>query len=301
MNGVRGKPDSGRRRRPAEGLFEAARRARNLTCRALAAFLAVLCMSASQAATAADAPELSALDQSAALKLSQDVVGKPIGEYVLYDRAGNPVRLSRYRGKPLLVSFVYTGCFQVCPTTTRFLAKAVQAAQNALGTGSFAMITIGFNLPFDNPQAMKSFAKQQGIALANWEFLSPDPAQVKQLTRDFGFTYVATPKGFDHITQVTIVDQRGQVFRQVYGESFEIPMLVGPLKELITGSPSPTQNLGELFERVRIFCTVYDPRSGTYRLNYGLFIEIFAGLSILGGTLYFLLLEWRRSRRIRRA
>jgi protein SCO1/2 len=252
---------------------------------------------AASAAAASDP----ALDQTAALAASRSAVGKPIGDYLLYDRDGNPVRLSRYRGRPLLVSFVYTGCFQVCPTTTRFLAKAIKAAQDALGANSFATVTIGFNLPFDNPQAMKSFAKQQGITLTNWDFLSPAPATVEPLTRDFGFSYAPTPKGFDHITQVTIVDQQGRVFRQVYGESFEIPMLVGPLKELITGSPSPTQNLAELLEQVRVFCTVYDPRSGTYRLNYGLFIEIFAGLSILGSTLYLLVAEWRRSRRVRRA
>jgi protein SCO1/2 len=86
------------------------------------------------------------------------------------------------------------------------------------------------------------------------------------------------------------------VFRQVYGESFELPMLVAPLKELVTGDPSPVENLAGFIERVRILCTVYDPRAGKYRLNYGLFIEIFAGLSMLGGTVWYLTAEWRRQR-----
>jgi hypothetical protein len=41
---------------------------------------------------------------------------------------------------------------------------------------------------------------------------------------------------------------------------------------------------------------VYDPRSGKYRLNYGLFIEIFAGLSMLGATAWYVIAEWRRQR-----
>jgi protein SCO1/2 len=90
------------------------------------------------------------------------------------------------------------------------------------------------------------------------------------------------------------------VFRQVYGESFELPMLIGPLKELVTGAPAPAQDLASLLEQVRILCTVYDPRSGKYRLNYGLFIEIFAGLSCLGATAWYLIAGARRSRRARR-
>ena len=142
--------------------------------------------------TAAGSP----LDERKALAFSQSVIGKPIGDYMLVDRDGQPVRLSRYRGKPLLVSFIYTGCFQICPTTTKFLAKAVAAAAtDALGEGSFNVVSIGFNLPFDTPSAMRTFAKQQGVTAKNWEFLSPDPATLEALTQDFGFLYYAHAQG----------------------------------------------------------------------------------------------------------
>ncbi len=37
------------------------------------------------------------------------------------------------------------------------------------------------------------------------------------------------------MTQVTIVDADGVIYRQVYGENFDLPMLVQPLKELLSG------------------------------------------------------------------
>lgn len=240
---------------------------------------------------------VAAVDLDRALRESQAAVGHEVGDYAFTDRDGNRMRLSDYRGKPLLVSFVYTGCTQVCPTTTQFLAKAVREAQGALGRDTFSVVTIGFNLPFDNPAAMKSFAKQQGIDLPHWNFLSPDAGSVEGLTRDLGFIHSASASGFDHLTQVTIVDANGRVFRQIYGETFELPMLVGPLRELVTGTPAPAQNIADLVERVRILCTVYDPLTGKYRLNYGLFIEIFAGLSVLGTIAYYVGNEWRRQRR----
>jgi protein SCO1/2 len=237
------------------------------------------------------------LNLEAALRTSQAVVGQPIGDYTLTAGDGKRVRLSDYRGKPLLVNFIYTGCTQVCPTTTGFLANALREAQRALGTDAFNAVTIGFNLPFDSPQAMRTFALKHGLDVPRWTFLSPDAADVTSLTRDFGFSYAPTASGFDHVTQLTIVDANGRVFRQIYGESFELPILVGALKELVTGAPAPAQNLSALFDKVRILCTVYDPLSGKYRLNYGLFIEIFAGLSILGAIVFYLSSEWRRQRR----
>jgi protein SCO1 len=242
-------------------------------------------------------PAAQALNLDDALRASQAAVGRPIGDYTLTAADGRPVRLADFRGKPLLVNFVYTGCTQVCPTTAKFLGRAVREAQAALGADAFATVTIGFNPPADSPQAMRAFARQFDLDLPHWEFLSPDLADVASLTRDFGFSYAAASGGFDHLTQVTIVDGNGRVFRQVYGESFELPMLVAPLKELVTGAPAPASTLSGLLGRVRVLCTVYDPLSGRYRLNYGLFIEIFAGLSILGSVAWYLASEWRRQRR----
>ena len=245
-------------------------------------------------------PAAPALDLDQVLETSQAAIGRSVGDYTLTDTGGKPVRLADYRGKPLLVNFVYTGCTQVCPTTVRFLAQALREAQGALGTDSFNTVTIGFNLPFDDPQAMRAFARRYGADLPRWAFLSPAAGDVAGLTRDFGFVYSPTSSGFDHLTQLTIVDANGRVFRQIYGESFELPVLVAPLRQILTGAPAPQQSLSALVDRVRILCTVYDPFTGRYRLNYALFIEIFAGLSILGAVAYYLAHEWRRQRREQR-
>jgi len=219
---------------------------------------------------------LTTLDNDAALALSQAAIGKLVGDHVLLDRQGRPTRLASYRGKPLLVNFIYTACFQVCPTTTKNLQKAVENTVGMLGAERFNVVSIGFNQPFDSPEAMKSFAQQHGIHLPNWEFLSPAAAIVDQLTQNFGFSFVATTAGFDHLNQVTIVDAEGRIFRQVYGEKLNAADLAEPLKAMITGAPIPpqTSTLAELVDRVRIICSVYDPISGRYRTNYALYFEI---------------------------
>jgi protein SCO1 len=241
------------------------------------------------------------LNASAAIGASQAVVGRLIGEHRLLERDEGPVRLSAFRGKPLLVSFIYTGCFQVCPTNTRALQQAVRALETRFGTNQFNVVSIGFNQPADSPQAMKAFALQHGISFPHWSFLSPPASEVEPLTREFGFSYQATPAGFDHVLQVTLVDAQGHIVRQVYGDEVPADALGEPLKQLLLGAPlAPQSLLADLVDRVRILCTVYDPKTGSYRVDYSLALEVAGGLTFAVVVLLYFLNEWRGRRRARR-
>lgn len=218
---------------------------------------------------------------------------------VFTDHQNRRVTLADLRGKPVVVSFVYTGCYQACPVATQGLMKAVAAARTALGADSFHVLSIGFNQPFDTPDAMGAFARQARIVDDRWRFLSPRTDDVPALLRAFGFSYTATPKGFDHLAQASIVDARGRIAAQVYGENFELPMFVGPLKDLLAGQAAQRIDLDSVWRKVKLYCTVYDPASGNYRLNYSLFFEIFCGVTVLGGIGVYLLRALRGQRTAR--
>jgi protein SCO1/2 len=242
-----------------------------------------------------------ALDESEALRAAEAAIGRTLPDTELLDRRGRPVRLSDYRGKPLLVSFIYTGCFQVCPAQTRALYEAVQGLDRMLGEHQFNVVSIGFNQPFDSPEAMRSFARQHRIDYRNWEFLSPPRQSVEALTRAFGFSYVATPAGFDHVLGVTVVDAGGRIHAQVYGDRLRADQLGAPLRELLLKTPPvATSTLAAVVERVRILCTVYDPETGEYRYDIKLILEIIGGALFFFSVALYLLFEWRDQRRARR-
>ena len=248
------------------------------------------------AASAADGA--AALDEQQALRASQAVLGSSVPEHTLLDTQGRPLRLSSYRGKPLLVSFIYTGCFQVCPLQTGALLDAVKGLDARFGPHQYNVVSIGFNQPFDSPTAMRAFAAQQRIDRSNWAFLSPPPATVDPLTRDFGFSYAATPAGFDHLLGVTIVDAQGRIHSQVLGNRLSAAQLGEPLRELLGAAPLPQQlRLADVVERIRILCTVYDPETGAYRYDYKLIFEIAGGLTFFISVGVYLLLDLLQRRR----
>ena len=221
---------------------------------------------------------VSQFQYKSALQASQQAIGTTPGDHPLTDDGGRALSLSDFKGKPLVLSLIYTSCYHICPMTTRHLAKVVEKAREALGTDSFAVALLGFDAQYDSPQAMRHFARKQGVDDAGWYLLSASPDTVNTLTRELGFVYFSSPNGFDHIVQATVIDADGRIYRQVYGEVFDTPLLVEPLKELVLGRPKPGQTfIADLVDKVRLFCTTYDPSRDAYHFDYSLFIGIAIG------------------------
>jgi len=243
-------------------------------------------------------PDGAGWDEERALRHSQEAIGRTLPNLVLTRSDGGAVSLADYAGKPLLISLIFTSCHHVCPVTTKRLGQAVDQAREALGEDAFHVVTVGFDTANDTPEAMRQFRRQQGIDRDGWDFLSASPQVIDALTRTLGFIYYRSPRGFDHITQVTVVDRDSVIYRQVYGMQFELPWLVEPLKELVYDRrSSPGAPLAGLLDRIRLFCTVYDPASGHYRIDYSLFIQMAIGLAAILAVLYFLISGRRRSAR----
>jgi protein SCO1/2 len=234
----------------------------------------------------------------AALAASQSAIDTKISDWRLTDAKGRAFSFSELLGKPLIISPVYTSCYAICPTTTRHLATVVEKARESLGVDSFSIALLGFDHRFDSPQTMAQFAKKQGIEDAGWHLLSADEKTINGLTDELGFEFFTSPNGFDHIVQTSIIDSGGVIYRQVYGEVFPTQHLVEPLKELVLGIPKPNQTLlSELVDKIRFFCTSYDPARDAYFFDYSLFVGMLIGGLIMIFTVVFVVREHLKNRR----
>lgn len=262
------------------------------------AFFCRLAIAAAQPGGSQPQDPVKAFQYKTALERSQAAIGNLISNHALTDQRGHALSIDSLRGKPLVLSLIYTSCYQICPMTTRHLAKVVDKARAALGEDSFNVAVLGFDAYNDSPQAMQHFANKQGINERGWYLLSASPDTINALSRELGFEFFASPNGFDHITQATIIGADGRIYRQVYGEVFETPLLVEPLKDLLLGQPKPDQTLiSELIDKIRFFCTTYDPARDAYHFDYSLFIGIAIGLFVILTGILLLVREIRYSRR----
>jgi protein SCO1/2 len=235
------------------------------------------------------------LDPQQAMQHSEAAVGRKIGNYDLVDSTGIALPLASFRGKPLVISLVYTSCTSVCPPTTQHLITAVSQAAKLIGPDRFAVLTVGFDARNDTPTRLAQFASVQGVKFPNWRLASANSATIVALLRDLGFSYASVAGGFDHISQTTIVDRDGIILRHVYGDEFPIRMFMEPLKDAVYGMTTTFSPAG-LVDRVKFICTTFDPGSGRYRIDYSpIFGSVIAALSlaVMGGLI---LREWKRPR-----
>ena len=244
---------------------------------------------------------LPGLDQEVALRDSLAVIGRQLPDHTMLDQDGKSVPLSSFRGKPLLVNFIYTGCYRICPNSTRVLRKSVNAMRDRFGDDQFNVVSIGFDQPTDSPMALREFAARQSIRNGNWTFLSPDKSDVAAVARSFGFSFMPTPIGFDHTLQVSVIDSAGIIRQQVFGDAFGPDSLGEPLKRLLGGTlVEETRSLTDLFAKLRILCSVYDAETGQYRVDYSLYIEIAGGTTFIVLMAWLAIREWREHRSRRR-
>lgn len=256
---------------------------------------AALSLAAAQAG-AADTPSAAQpFSHEAALQTSQEAIGRTLADTTFRDAQGQPFRLQQLAGNPVIVSLIFTSCHHVCPLITQNLEKNVAIAREAFGDNAFSVVTIGFDWPIDTPEQMRVYASSRGIDKHNWHFLSGDAESIATITRDLGFHYAASANGYDHLSQTSIVDRDGRVYRQVYGQDFDAPALVEPLKELVFDTPVEAGIIQHWVDTFRFFCTVYDPNSGRYLFDYSIFMTIIVGVLCLGAVLAFIVIEWRRA------
>jgi protein SCO1/2 len=228
--------------------------------------------------------------------VSQGVLGAAIGDHTFRDVSGQPFELRTLQGKPLVISLIYTSCHHVCPIITANIEKNVDIAQEALGEDAFSVVTIGFDWRVDTPDRMRMYASAKGIEVPGWHFLSGDEASVEAISQSVGFQFFPTAKGFDHLSQTTVVDAEGRVYRQIYGQDFDAQAFVEPLKELVFDTPREAGIVDHWVDTFKLFCTVYDPNTGRYQFDYSIFMTILVGVLCLGAILLFIVYEWRHAR-----
>jgi protein SCO1 len=258
--------------------------------KAIIAALAVICAMTSAAWTASER-----LNPRQAMEWSQAALGRKIGNYTLVDSTGASLTLASYRGKPLIISLIYTSCSSVCPPTTQHLIAAVGEAVRLMGPDRFAVLSVGFDARNDTPARLGQFAAVQGVKFANWRLASANASTIVALLRELGFSYADVAGGFDHVTQTTIVGSDGTILHHVYGDDFPLPIFMEPLKNAVYGTNAPFSGAG-LIDRIRFICTTFDPNTGRYRIDYSLALGSAIAAFSLAVMGVLILREWKRPR-----
>ncbi|HSD78027.1 MAG TPA: SCO family protein [Solirubrobacteraceae bacterium] len=127
----------------------------------------------------------------------------PPQDFRLRDERGRPASLRQYRGDVVVLTFLYTSCKDVCPTT----ATTIRGALDDVGHDVPAL-AVSVDPGGDTPAAARRFLLQRRLNGGRMRFLLGDRAQLAPVWRDYGIRPQSAE--FDHSAYVLLIDRRGR-------------------------------------------------------------------------------------------
>jgi protein SCO1 len=122
-------------------------------------------------------------------------------DFTLRDQDGEPVSMRSLRGKPVIVTFLYTTCDDTCPAQ----AQTVRGALDDLDEDVPAL-AIAVDPPRDTPERAKVFLAK-AKALGRIDFVLGTRAELAPLWKAFFIRPQSVSE--EHQARFTLVDKRG--------------------------------------------------------------------------------------------
>jgi protein SCO1/2 len=122
-------------------------------------------------------------------------------DFSLRDQQGRTVSMRKLRGKPVIVTFLYTTCDETCPT----MAQTVKGALDDLGSDVPAL-AVAVDPPRDTAQQARRFLSKQRV-IGRLNFVLGSRSQLQPVWK--GFAIQPQSVNQEHQARFTLVDKRG--------------------------------------------------------------------------------------------
>jgi protein SCO1/2 len=168
----------------------------------------------------------------------------PASAFTLQDSDGHIVRLADFRGKVVVLNFIYTNCPDVCPLHTERIAQIQRMVNQTPMKAMVEFVTITTDPKHDTAQVLRDYGSAHGIDPANWSFLTSGADEAEDSTRKiaeaYGLKFADEGDGMQMHGIVThVIDQDGQLRARFHGLKFEPVNLVTFVNALTNRSQKP--------------------------------------------------------------
>jgi protein SCO1/2 len=157
-------------------------------------------------------------------------IGDTLPDYSLTNEFGAPIQLSQYRGKTLVLSFLFTRCPlpTFCPRLARQLAETQQtllAREN--GPTNWQILAVSIDPEYDRPERLKQYGESYSYNPDHWSLATGDLTDITALGEQFGVMFWKEGGTISHNLRTVVVDSTGVIRANLIGNEWEVAELVG--------------------------------------------------------------------------
>ena len=137
---------------------------------------------------------------------------RPAPDFRLHDTSGNVYTLEQFRGKAVVLTFLYTNCTDACPLTAELLRHADEAAGHPKNV---VYVAISVDPAGDTAENIAAFDQKHHLEElgSRWKYLVGSQQSLDGVWRAYGIYAPAQPIDAgapDHTTGIYLLDKQGR-------------------------------------------------------------------------------------------
>ncbi len=173
--------------------------------------------------------------------------GTPVPDFKFLNQSGKTVHIAQFRGKVLLVTFIYTRCPlpDYCVRMSRNFAELAKAlaADPALYSKTH-LLSVSFDPAYDTPAVLRSYGgsytgKYTHETFAQWDFAAPPQAELSSVLQFF--LVGATPekdRTITHSLSTAVITPDGKIYKWYPSNDWTPDQILADVKQLLSGKSS---------------------------------------------------------------
>ena len=162
---------------------------------------------------------------------------------VLTGQDGKPLALADFKGKAVVLTFIFTRCPlpEFCPRmNAQFAEMETLLAKEPALYAKTQLLSVSFDPAHDTPEVLRDYRERflkgvKGVAPAHWRFATGTPDHIKEFATFFGLTYLKSGEQFVHSLATAVISPDGKVFNIRRGNDWEPPAVIDDLRKAAAG------------------------------------------------------------------
>lgn len=159
-------------------------------------------------------------------------VGENAPDFSLYDQEGQVLDSSRFRGKQIMINFIFTRCpvASMCPASVARFQQTQRLAREA-GVNNLQLLSITLDPAYDTPGILKTYTLARGIDTSNYAFLTGPENAIKSLLSQFGVLAYFDGPLLNHTLATLLIDDQGRIIHREDGSKWEPSTFISKMKK----------------------------------------------------------------------
>jgi protein SCO1/2 len=155
-------------------------------------------------------------------------LGDEVPDFTLINQSGKAIHFRQFRGKPLLLTFIYTRCPfpEYCPRLSNKFGQVMQQLQrDPKALGQAQLLSISIDPEKDKPGVLRSYGERYvgrvDPNFSHWQFASGSQRQVRQAADFFGLAYNQKDGQIVHGLRTVLIGKDGKVTKVYSGSDWK--------------------------------------------------------------------------------